>query len=110
MSFLDQFTRYKDYAPPGVLLPKIDIDKGYYSELGVADDICNYDFLRHLCMEGVKLKGINDFPNKQTYFNRIKAELKILSDLGFIDYILLNWDILNYCHTRLYYILLMSLK
>jgi DNA polymerase-3 subunit alpha len=100
MSFLDQFTRYKDYAPPGVLLPKIDIDKEYYSELGVADDICNYDFLRHLCMEGVKLKGINDFPNKQTYFNRIKAELKILSDLGFIDYILLNWDILNYCHTN----------
>ena len=25
-------------------------------------------------------------------------ELSILQELGFIDYILLNWDILNYCH------------
>ena len=25
-------------------------------------------------------------------------ELSVLNDLGFIDYILLNWDILNFCH------------
>jgi DNA polymerase-3 subunit alpha len=100
MSFLNQFTKYKDYAPPGVLLPKIDIDEKYYRELNVGNDISNYDFLRKLCMRGVEEKGINDLPNKQTYFNRIKAELKILSDLGFIDYILLNWDILNYCHVN----------
>ena len=25
-------------------------------------------------------------------------ELDVLNELGFIDYILLNWDILNFCH------------
>ena len=25
-------------------------------------------------------------------------ELKVFSDLGFVDYVLLNWDVLNYCH------------
>ncbi len=100
MSFLNQFTQYENYAPPGVLLPKIDIDEQYYRDLGVGNDISNYDFLRQLCMQGVKDKKIDDLPNKQTYFNRAKAELEILSDLGFIDYILLNWDILNYCHVN----------
>jgi DNA polymerase III subunit alpha len=98
MSFLNQFTKYENYAPPGVLLPKIDIDEKYYRKLNVGNDISNYDFLRHLCMKGVEDKKINDLPNKQTYFNRAKSELEILSELGFIDYILLNWDILNYCH------------
>ena len=34
-SFLDNFTEYKDYAPAGVLLPKIDIDEKYYSKLNI---------------------------------------------------------------------------
>ena len=25
-------------------------------------------------------------------------ELSVLQDLGFVDYILLNWDVLNFCH------------
>lgn len=100
MSFLNQFKKYKDYAPAGVLLPKINIDDKYYRELDVSNDISNYDFLRHLCMKGINEKGINDFPNKKAYFNRIKIELKVLDDLGFIDYILLNWDVINYCHSN----------
>lgn len=100
MSFLNQFKKYKDYAPAGVLLPKINIDDKYYRELDVSNDISNYDFLRHLCMKGINEKGINDFPNKKAYFNRIKTELKVLDDLGFIDYILLNWDVINYCHSN----------
>ena len=100
MDFLNQFTKYKNYAPPGVLLPKIEIDEKYYRDLDVGNDISNYDFLRHLCMKGVKDKNIDDLPNKQTYYNRTKVELEILNDLGFIDYVLLNWDILNYCHVN----------
>ena len=45
-----------------------------------------------------KEKGIDELPNKTEYYARTKEELSILKDLGFIDYILLNWDILNYCH------------
>jgi hypothetical protein len=29
-NFLNNFTQYEDYAPAGVLLPKIEIDKKFY--------------------------------------------------------------------------------
>lgn len=97
-NFLNNFTQYEDYAPAGVLLPKIEIDKKFYSKLDLSEDSSNYDFLRKLCLNGVKAKKIDTFDNKQDYYDRVKVELKILNDLGFVDYILLNWDILNYCH------------
>lgn len=96
--FEDNFTTYKDYAPAGVLLPKIDIEDKYYSKLGIDKDTSNYDFLRQLCMDGVKSKGIDKLKNKKEYYDRVKSELKIFKELGFVDYILLNWDILNFCH------------
>jgi len=100
MSLFDNFESYDNCMPPGVKLPKIKIDQSYYHDLGLEEDTSNYDFLRALCLKGVKDKGINELPNKQEYFDRAKMELEILLDLGFIDYILLNWDILNYCHVN----------
>ena len=96
--FLEGFSSYDGCVPPGVLLPEIEIEQRYYELLGVSDDISNYDFLRELCHKGSKEKGINALPNKNTYYGRAKKELGVLRDLGFIDYVLLNWDILNYCH------------
>lgn len=96
--FLNKFTRYENYAPPGVLLPKLKVEPKYYSSLDIDPNSSNYDFLRALCMQGVKKKGIDKFSNKQDYYDRTKTELKILKELGFIDYMLLNWDVLNFCH------------
>ena len=98
MSFTEQFTEYKDCCPPGVRLPEIKIEQKYYDMLEADNTISNYDFLRKLCHKGVYDKGIDKYKNKKDYFNRAKSELKILNELGFIDYILLNWDILNFCH------------
>ena len=89
---------YKSPMPVGVRLPNIEIEKKYYDMLGIPTDSSNYDFLRHLCYKGVKEKGIDKFDNRQSYFERVKQELEILKELDFIDYILLNWDILNFCH------------
>ena len=97
-TFYNKFTAYSDYAPAGVLLPKIDIEQKYYSKLDLPTDTSNYDFLRRLCLDGVKQKGIDKAKNKQAYYDRIKSELTIFKELGFVDYILLNWDILKYCH------------
>ena len=97
-SFLSKFSKYKNYAPPGVLLPKIQVNAKYYSDLGIDPNSSNFDFLRGLCMKGVKSKGIDKLKNKQEYYDRVKLELKIFKELGFVDYILLNWDILNFCH------------
>lgn len=97
-SFTDQFDQYKDYAPAGVLLPKIEIEDKYYNKLGLDKNTSNYEFLRKLCLDGVKSKGIDKAKNKNEYYDRVKLELSIFKELGFVDYILLNWDILNYCH------------
>jgi DNA polymerase-3 subunit alpha len=97
-TFYNKFTAYSDYAPAGVLLPKIDIEQKYYSKLDLPTDTSNYDFLRRLCLDGVKQKGIDKAKNKHAYYDRIKSELTIFKELGFVDYILLNWDILKYCH------------
>jgi DNA polymerase-3 subunit alpha len=92
------FTKYDMPTAAGVLLPNIIIEKKYYDLLNIPDTTSNFDFLRNLAHKGVKDKGIDKQPNKQLYYDRAKFELSILNDLGFIDYILLNWDILKYCH------------
>jgi DNA-directed DNA polymerase III PolC len=98
MSFIEQFTNYEGCVPPGVRLPNIKIEDKYYKMLECSPDVSNYEFLRKLCHKGVYDRGIDKFDNKKEYFDRAKSELAILEELGFIDYILLNWDILNFCH------------
>jgi DNA polymerase-3 subunit alpha len=98
MSFVKQFLKYESVCPPGVMLPEIEIEDKYYKSLSLSADISNLDFLKKLSWEGMKQKGIDKFPNKDEYLARTKMELDILDELGFIDYILLNWDILNFCH------------
>ena len=98
MNFTEKFSHYEDCTPPGVRLPNIKIEKKYYKMLDASPGISNFDFLRKLCNKGVYDRGIDSLENKQDYFERAKQELSILEELGFIDYILLNWDILNYCH------------
>ena len=97
----DMFSGFKPYAdcvPPGVRLPSINIEDKYYTALNVESSISNYEFLRQLCLGGVKSNGIDKLQNKNKYYERAKMELEILNQLGFVDYILLNWDILNFCH------------
>ena len=96
--FLESFKEYKDCIPPGVRLPKINIEQKYYKDLKIDPSCSNFEFLQQLCKKGLKNKEINEFNNKAEYTDRLKMELDILNDLDFIDYILLNWDVLNYCH------------
>lgn len=98
MSFSDNFTEYKDCMEPGVLLPNINIGRKEYEELNVSNDIDNFEFLKSLCRKGIKDFDIHKKDNKEVYYERAKEELSILNELGFVDYILLNWDILEFCH------------
>ena len=84
--------------PVGVRLPGIEVDRKVYYQLDLDPKSSNYELLRALCLRGVKERGIDKFKNKQQYYDRVKVELSVLNDLGFVDYILLNWDILNFCH------------
>ncbi|NDB55623.1 hypothetical protein EB169_07310, partial [archaeon] len=98
MKFADQFEKYDDCAPAGVLLPNIKIEDKWYDTLNLKKDCDNFTFIKKLCSKYFLDKGLNAKSNKQDYIDRAQQELDILNELGFIDYILLNWDILNWCH------------
>ena len=91
--FFKNFTKYKDCVPPGVRLPQIKIETKYYKTLNLTEDVDNFTFLKKLCETKLKEKNFN-----KDYSKRLKTELNILNKLGFVDYILLNWDIINFCH------------
>jgi len=89
---------FKQPMPVGVRLPGIEVDRRVYYQLDLDPKSSNYDLLRALCLRGVKQRGIDKLENKKDYYDRVKMELSVLKELGFIDYILLNWDILDFCH------------
>ena len=94
----DSYTDYEECIPAGVLLPTINISQEQYDSVGLKEDASNFMFLKKLCESGANLKGIDLKKDKLGYKDRLSSELSILNKLGFIDYILLNWDILNFCH------------
>ena len=94
------FSDYKPYDTPfpvGVKLPEIKIEKKYYDEVSCSDLEDNFQFLRKLCFTRLKEKGIDKQEDTQVYYDRLREELAVFKDLGFVDYVLLNWDIMNFC-------------
>ena len=97
LNFYNQFSSYKGCAPPGVLLPKISIPLKSFKKLGLdKEKSSNFDFLLELCESNLKLLKTKE--SISVYRERLNSELQTLKELGFIDYILLNWDIINFCH------------
>tara|TARA_Y100000593_G_scaffold9222_1_gene16716 strand:+ start:1336 stop:3885 length:2550 start_codon:yes stop_codon:yes gene_type:complete len=97
MTFDKQFKDY-DLDIHGVRLPQFDIEKRHKHQALVSEDCTNYDFLRQLCLNGFKELGVRKGSKKyEKYVERAKYELATLKDLGFIDYTLLVWDVVNYC-------------
>ena len=94
----DLFTEYTNPFPAGVKLPSIHIEQKYYELVGCSPNVSNFNFLRKLCFLGVKNRGIDNAKNKQEYYDRLSMELSVFEELGFVDYVLLNWDVLNFCH------------
>jgi DNA polymerase-3 subunit alpha len=95
--FTKNFSKY-DLEIHGVRLPSFEIEADDKRKVGVSEDIGNFEFLKSLCRQGfqkLNLKKDTDEYNK--YVERIKYELEILEELSFVDYILLVWDIINFC-------------
>jgi len=84
----------------GVRLPEFEIDLSSKRQLGISEDSSNYDFLRALALNGFKTLNINKTDKDyKKYVDRAKHELDTLKELGFIDYILLVWDVIHFCKT-----------
>ena len=95
--FSDNFQKL-DLQLHGVRLPSFDIPKEEKHKIKVSEDVNNYDFLRALCLHGFKELGLKkDSKEYDEYVNRVKYELETLKGLGFIDYVLLVWDVINFC-------------
>jgi len=90
-----------DLGLHGVRLPEFNIDSSAKRHLNLSEDVSNYDFLRALALNGFKdLKIDKNLPEYKKYVDRAKYELETLKELGFIDYILLVWDVINFCKTN----------
>ncbi len=92
----------KDFQPLkipllGVRLPEITISQETKNKFKISTDN-NYDFLKQLAIIGFnKLKLKKTDPKYKIYAERTKYELETIRDLGFVDYILIVWDVINFC-------------
>lgn len=94
----ENFTVYDDCEPVGVELPKTLVSNKILKSIGLVEDSSTKEIMYELARKGLRDKGITKFSNKKEYFDRAKQELETFEELGFTDYILLNWDVLNFCH------------
>ena len=92
--------RYKNPFPVGVKLPEIVVSDQTLLELGLSHGSSSLDILKELCRKGLRDRGLRQKENKKEYFDRTIMEIDILDELGFVDYILLNWDILDFCKEK----------
>ena len=94
----DDFTPYDDCEPAGVELPETLVDEKKLQELELSEESTTNEILYELTRKGLRDKGITKKENRKVYYDRAKQELETFDELGFTDYILLNWDVLNFCH------------
>ena len=99
MNFSD-FTAYDDCEPAGVELPQINVDIKTLKSIdeNLTNQSSSFDLLKSIVRNGLRNKGITKREDRKKYYERAKQELETFEELGFTDYILLNWDILNFCH------------
>ena len=96
--FLDQFESL-NVPILGVRLPEFAIVPKYKLDLGLKEEASNYEFLRALCLRGFHAMKFNkNDPKYKEYGDRVKHELAIMNELGFVDYMLMVWDVINYCN------------
>jgi len=84
----------------GVRLPSFQISEGLRNRLEAGDEEDNRQILRRLCLEGYEskmLSGELDPKLAEEYTSRTEHELKTMEELGFVDYMLLTWDVINFC-------------
>ena len=75
--------KYKNHEPAGVTLPSI-----------VSDGESSLEMMKRLVREGMDRLGYSE---KKEYEKRMEKEVETLEELGFTDYALLNWKVLNFC-------------
>lgn len=100
MSKFLEFFEPLDLPLHGVRCPTIEFDAEQKAKVGLPPDADNGEFLKALCQAGFKnisprLKKSG--ANLAEYKKRVIHEFNTLKELGFVDYILIIWDVINFC-------------
>jgi len=77
------------YNINGVKLPTFSVEENI-------NKIPNSEFLKEIAFKGLDKKVKSS--DKKKYEDRLKYELSVIEELNFTDYILLVWDVINFCH------------
>ncbi len=96
--FTDKFEKL-ELELHGVRLPEIVLSDEDYKNAGVKPGISNLDFLKQICKNGFEHKleeGKIKEEDRAKYRERFKTEIDVLVEGGFVDYVLLVWDIINF--------------
>ncbi|MBQ6230559.1 MAG: DNA polymerase III subunit alpha [Eubacterium sp.] len=64
-------------------IPKYDVPEGYTA----------FTYLEKLCMDGIKERYR---PVTDELYERLKYELSVIQNMGYVDYFLIVWDFINY--------------
>jgi predicted HicB family RNase H-like nuclease len=99
MSFTESFDKL-DLPLHGVRCPTIEFTATQKKKVGLDKDASNDDFLQALCQTGFKKiipRLREEGVNIDLYKDRTIKEFKVLQELGFVDYILMIWDVINFC-------------
>ena len=100
---LDAFTKkFKKIDLPlhGVRLPSFQISDSLRDRLDASKSEDNVKILRRLCYEGYERRMLAkqiDPSKAEEYTDRAEHELETMEELGFVDYMLLTWDVINFC-------------
>ena len=93
------FKEFKNYDFPLwglVRIPKVEIDKKTRKELNLKQDCSNYELLYSLAKRGFEFNKHKLPQNRlEEYQVRFEYELSIFEELGFTDYVLLVWKVIN---------------
>ncbi|MCD7131057.1 DNA polymerase III subunit alpha [Limosilactobacillus agrestis] len=62
--------------------------------------VSSQQYLRSLCIQGLKKRRVAPGKTVQQYQERLAMELKVIHEMGFDDYFLIVWDVMNFAHQQ----------
>lgn len=82
--------RIEDYRLPKASLPQ------FVNKVNLSSE----DYLRELCLAGLKKRLQGKTVNAQVYRERLDHELNVILSMGFADYFLIVWDFIREARSR----------
>lgn len=100
MKFTERFSEYSlPKLTRGVRLPEFRISKEHIKKYDLPQDCTDRQFLLALSLIGLEAKVGRNHPDFKEYQKRMEMELGVFRDLGFSSYVLLTWEIVDFCRS-----------